>query len=294
MKSNVLVTGAGGQLGSELRLLAGGGERHSCRYWFTDVGELDITDSRAVNDFMEGNRIDTVINCAAYTAVDRAEENEAEAQRINSDAVAILSRACQRTDATMIHVSTDYVFDGHSQRPYREDDPVNPTGAYGRTKLSGEIEVAASGCRALVIRTAWLYSPFGNNFVKTMLRLFADHESVRVVDDQTGSPTSAADLARVIFDRVESGDYRNRLGTYHFTDEGSCTWWEFAREIGRLVNTECRIEACTTLQYGSKVSRPAYSVLDKSKIKAAFGIEIPLWQQSLAQCIERIKKSESK
>ena len=282
----ILVTGANGQLGSEMRLL---GAASGNRYLFTDVAELDITDETSVAQCVREERIDAIVNCAAYTDVDRAEEDEAAADRINRAAVGNLARAAAAVGATLIHVSTDYVFSGDAHTPYVETCVPKPLGVYGRTKLAGEAEVEASGCKALIIRTAWLYSEFGRNFLKTMLRLTAERERLTVVFDQVGTPTYAGDLARTIFGIVESGAYDGREGIYHFSNEGVCSWYDFAHAIAAEAGrTQCEILPCHSSEYPSKVTRPAYSVLDKSKIKATFGIKIPHWRESLEICMRNL------
>ncbi len=283
---NILVTGADGQLGREMRTL-GAASRH--RYFFTDVADLDITDANAVRRFVENERIDAIVNCAAYTNVDKAEEEVETADRINREAVRNLAEAAKACGATLFHISTDYVFGGMGNIPFREEDPTAPLGVYGKTKLAGEEAIVASGCKHLVFRTAWLYSPYGRNFLKTMLQLTADKPELQVVFDQVGTPTCAADLARVIFDRIESGDYAGREGFYHFSKEGVCSWYDFAHEIAALAgHTSCKIRPCHSAEFPSKVQRPNYSVLDKTKIKTTFGIDIPtggirsyaVWQPS--------------
>ncbi len=284
---NILVTGADGQLGRELRRVTAGS---ADRYIFTDAAELDITDAEAVDRTVREERADVVVNCAAYTNVDRAEEDEATADLLNHRAVAYLSAAAARYDALLVHVSTDYVFGGEGNLPRREEDPVNPLGVYGRTKLAGERAVADSGCRYLIFRTAWLYSPHGNNFVKTMLRLSADRDRLNVVFDQVGTPTYAGDLARAIFEIVEERKYEGREGVYHFSDEGVCSWYDFAAEIaGYAGHTACEIRPCHSDEFPSKVRRPAYSVLDKTKIRETFGLRIPHWRESLGRCLERME-----
>lgn len=283
----ILVTGANGQLGNEMRRLGVSSEND---YLFTDVAELDITDEEAVRRTMRGERIDVIVNCAAYTNVDKAEEDEAAADRINRLAVGNLARAAAATGATLIHVSTDYVFSGDANLPYTETCQTRPLGVYGRTKLAGEAEIAASGCKALILRTAWLYSEYGRNFLKTMLRLTAERDRLTVVFDQVGTPTYAGDLARTIFDIVESGAYAGREGIYHFSNEGVCSWYDFAHAIAvEAGHTQCEILPCHSSEYPSKVARPTYSVLDKSKIKAAFGVKIPHWTTSLKICMENLK-----
>lgn len=286
---NILVTGANGQLGSELRRL---GAVSPNRYIFTDVAELDITDREAVRRTVSQERIDVIVNCAAYTAVDRAEDDEAAAEAINCRAVANLAEAAAEHGATMIHVSTDYVFGGTDNTPLREDMPTSPLGVYGRTKLAGERAVEESECKHLIIRTAWLYSEYGSNFLKTMLRLTAEKEHLNVVFDQVGSPTYAGDLAIAIFGIVESGKYAGNEGTYHFTDEGVCSWYDFAVEIARAAgHDKCDIRPCHSSEFPSKVVRPAYSVLDKTKIKETFGIDIPHWRESMLYCLSRLAQS---
>ncbi len=285
---DILVTGANGQLGNEMRIL---GSASGNRYIYTDVAELDITDADAVGRFFDGNDIDVVVNCAAYTNVDRAEDDEATARRINRDAVRNLAEAARRHNATLIHVSTDYVFDGTRNTPLREDDATNPTGIYGITKLEGEQAIAESGCRALILRTAWLYSTFGNNFVKTMIRLTSERDHLNVVFDQVGTPTYAGDLARTIFDIIESGAYSGNEGIYHYSNEGVCSWYDFARAVAEMYgNSGCDIRPCHSDEFPSKVRRPSYSVLDKTKIKQRFGITVPYWTDSLRKCIETLKR----
>ncbi|WP_300797181.1 dTDP-4-dehydrorhamnose reductase [uncultured Alistipes sp.] len=285
----ILVTGADGQLGRSLRRLGAAG---SNRYTFTDVAELDITDADAVRRQFGEHRYDVVINCAAYTNVERAEADEEAADRLNRLAVRHLAQAAAATGATLIHISTDYVFDGHASTPYTEEAAPGPLNAYGRTKLAGEEEIAAADCRALIFRTAWLYSEFGGNFLKTMLRLTAEKEHINVVTDQIGTPTYAGDLAMALFSIIEGGYYAGREGIYHFTDEGACSWYDFAVEIARAAGRDtCRIEPCRTADYPTRALRPAYSLLDKSKVRRTFGIEIPQWRESMLYCLMRLKKN---
>ncbi len=281
----ILVTGGNGQLGRAMRL-ASAESRH--RYIFTDIEELDIVSSEAIEAFFEREKVDVVVNCAAYTAVDLAEEQEAIADNINHKAVALLAEACKRHNATLIHISTDYIFDGKAATPYTEESTPAPINAYGRTKWAGERAVAESGCRAIILRTQWLYSEYGRNFCKTMLSLFTSRNEVRVVADQMGTPTYAGDLAEAICDIIE-GDKCDKCGTYHYSNLGECSWYDFAAEIARVSGCDkCKVTPCTTADYPTKTTRPQYSVLDKSKFMATFNIDIPDWSESLAKCIKRL------
>lgn len=282
----ILVTGANGQLGSEMRKL---GAVSPNEYIFTDVQELDITNKDAVMSFVEQNGVNIIVNCAAYTNVDKAEDDEATAELINATAVGNLAEAAKAVDGTLFHVSTDYVFGADGNTPRSEDMPTNPLGVYGRTKLSGEQAIAEVGAKAIIIRTAWLYSEFGNNFLKTMLRLTAEKESLNVVFDQVGTPTYAGDLALVIFSIIEGNLYAGNEGVYHFSNEGVCSWYDFANEIAIAAgNINCNIQPCHSSEFPSKVTRPPYSVLDKSKIKQTFGVDIPHWRDSMLYCLERL------
>lgn len=284
----ILITGANGQLGSEMRRL---GEVSPNTYIYTDVAELDITNGDAVAAFVKENAVDIIVNCAAYTNVDKAESDEATAELINATAVENLAKAMKAVNGTLFHVSTDYVFGNEGNTPRTEDMPLNPLGVYGRTKLRGEQAVAAVGCKAIIIRTAWLYSEFGNNFLKTMLRLTAEREQLNVVFDQVGTPTYAGDLALAIFSIIEGGVYEGNEGVYHFSNEGVCSWYDFATEIAIAAgNTACKVQPCHSSEFPSPVTRPAFSVLDKSKIKNTFGIEIPHWRDSMLYCIKRLKQ----
>lgn len=283
---NILVTGSNGQLGHSFRDIAGDSAN---RYIFTDVAELDITDRKAIDSMMQKENISVVINCAAYTNVDKAEDDFDTANLINNTAVRNLAEACKQFGATFIHVSTDYVFDGSSNVPYTEDMPLAPLGVYGVTKLHGEQAVLQSGCDYVIIRTSWLYSEYGKNFVKTMIMLTEQRDNLNVVFDQAGTPTYAGDLARAIYDIVESGKYTANHGIYHFSNEGVCSWYDFAREISELARTECDIRPCHSNEFPSKVNRPHYSVLDKTKIKTTFGLTIPYWKDSLRVCISNLQ-----
>lgn len=287
---NILVTGANGQLGNEMRRL---GAVSPNNYIFTDVAELDITDANAVLATVKENAVEIIVNCAAYTNVDKAESDEATAELINSTAVRNLAVAMKEVGGTLFHVSTDYVFGLDGNTPRTEDMPVNPLGVYGRTKLNGELAIKESGCKALIFRTAWLYSEFGNNFLKTMMRLTAEREQLNVVFDQVGTPTYAGDLALAIFSIIEAGVYEGNEGIYHFSDEGVCSWYDFAVEIAAAAgNTNCRISPCHSSEFPSPVTRPPYSVLDKTKIKNTFDIDIPHWRESMEYCIKRIKANK--
>lgn len=282
----ILITGANGQLGNALREVCREGIH---RYIFTDIAELDITSERAIDEIMSRECIDVVVNCAAYTAVDLAEDNIDVAERINNHAVALLATSCAKYSATLIHISTDYIFDGEATSPYKEECDTSPLGIYGVTKLAGEKSIAEAGCRHIIIRTAWLYSPFGRNFCKTILQRSATESLLRVVDDQLGTPTYAGDLAKVIRHIIESNQL-SKCGTYHFSNEGVCSWYDFAEEIVRLSgNSACKVVPCRSEEYPTRAKRPRYSVLDKSKIKTTFGVEIAEWQSSLAECIKRLK-----
>ena len=273
-------------MGSEMRKL---GSVSPNEYIFTDVQELDITNKEAVMSFVEQNGVNIIVNCAAYTNVDRAEDDEATAELINATAVGNLAEAAKAVDGTLFHVSTDYVFGADGNTPRSEDMPTNPLGVYGRTKLSGEQAIAEVGAKAIIIRTAWLYSEFGNNFLKTMLRLTAEKESLNVVFDQVGTPTYAGDLALVIFSIIEGNLYAGNEGVYHFSNEGVCSWYDFANEIAIAAgNISCNIQPCHSSEFPSKVTRPPYSVLDKTKIKQTFGVDIPHWRDSMLYCLERL------
>lgn len=278
--ANILVTGANGQLGSELRKI---GFSALDEVFYTDVAELDITDYAAVEKFVKDKEIDTIINCAAYTAVDKAEEEPQLAAKINTEAVTNLARAAAKEGCLLIHISTDYVFDGTGTKPYSEKDKPCPVSVYGKTKLAGEEAILKSRCFHIIIRTAWLYSSFGNNFVKTILRLATERTEINVVSDQVGSPTYAGDLAAAIVAIMDNEERIEHEGIYHYSNEGVCSWYDFAAEIVRLSGKECRVKPVTTAEYPTKTQRPAYSVLDKSKIKKTFGIEIPAWKDALAK-----------
>lgn len=285
---NILVTGCYGQLGTELQKVAVDNCAH--QWFFTDIDTLDICDPNAVERFFAANGIDVCINCAAYTAVDKAEDEPELAAKVNVEAPKILAECCIRHHATLVHISTDYVFEGKGCRPYREDDVTAPTSVYGQTKRDGELAIKVSGCSYCIVRTAWLYSATGKNFVRTMLMLGNTKDEINVVNDQRGCPTWASDLAHVIYRLVEKYGNGPVRETFHFTNEGQITWYDFACAIMEIGRKHCKVNPITTDQYPTKAKRPAYSVLDLNKIKAITGMEIPFWRDSLAKCIEEIIK----
>lgn len=299
---NVLVTGANGQLGNEIRIVSKGSKDN---YIFTDVaettvdgthvGRLDITDAEAVARMVKDNDIDVIVNCAAYTNVDKAESDAEFAETLNARAVRNLAKAVKANNGTLIHVSTDYVFGGaQGNTPRTEEEPANPTGVYGLTKLHGEKEIEESGCRAIVFRTAWLYSEFGKNFLKTMLTLTFTKPALNVVFDQAGSPTYALDLAEAIFDIVENRKMEGNEGIYHYSNEGVCSWYDFTKMIAEYAgNTGCDIQPCHSDEFPSPVVRPAYSVLDKTKYKSTFNRKVPYWTDSLKACLKNIRENEA-
>lgn len=281
---NILITGANGQLGNEMRVLSA--ENKEYNYFFTDVAELDICDEQAVMSFVKDHHIHVIVNCAAYTAVDKAEDNLDLCTKLNSDAVGYLAKAAEANEAELIQVSTDYVFDGTNHLPYKETDATCPNSVYGVTKLKGEANAVEHCKKAMIIRTAWLYSTFGNNFVKTMIRLGKEREALGVVFDQIGTPTYARDLARAIFAAINKGVVP---GIYHFSNEGVCSWYDFTKSIHRIAGiTACKVSPLHTDEYPAKAPRPNYSVLDKTKIKNTYGIEIPHWEESLKACIDEL------
>lgn len=289
---NILVTGADGQLGNEMQLVAKGSKDS---YIFTDVAEsyekLDITDIEAVRRMVRERDVKCIINCAAWTNVDKAETAGEIVERLNAVAPENLAKVMKEVGGVLVHISTDYVFGGDPYNtPCREDQKGTPTGVYGLTKLHGEEKIQAVGGEYIIIRTAWLYSEFGHNFVKTMMNLTAVKPQLKVVFDQCGTPTYAGDLAEVIFDIVENRKYAGRSGVYHFSNEGVCSWYDFTIKIAELAgNTACDIEPCHSDEFPSPVRRPAYSVLDKTKIKETFGLKIPYWVSSLKKCIDNLK-----
>lgn len=289
---NILVTGADGQLGNCIRNAS---KDSSDNYIFTDVAELDITNAEAVARMVKDNDIDIIINCAAYTNVDKAEDDAGFAELLNAGAVRNLAEAIKANDGTLIHVSTDYVFGGNAgNTPRGEDEPANPTGVYGLTKLHGEQAIAAVGCKALIFRTAWLYSEYGKNFVKTMLTLTSTKPELKVVFDQAGTPTYAQDLADAIVNIINSGEYAGNEGIYHYSNEGVCSWFDFTKMIAGIAGNDlCDIQPCHSSEFPSKVIRPSYSVLDKTKFKETFGLRVPYWTDSLKTCINNLKANEA-
>lgn len=289
---NILVTGANGQLGNEVQIVS----KQSAKdhYFFTDVCDgyekLDITDIEKVRAFVKAHEINCIINCAAWTNVDKAETAGNIVETLNAVAPENLAKVMKEAGGLLVHISTDYVFGGDPYNtPCREDQKGTPTGVYGLTKLHGEQKIEATGCDHVIIRTAWLYSEFGHNFVKTMLNLTATKPMLKVVFDQTGTPTYAGDLANVIFDIVENRKFEGNTGVYHFSNEGVCSWYDFTKMIALLAgHTDCDIEPCHSDEYPSPVTRPAYSVLDKTKIKGTFGVKIPYWLDSLKKCMNNI------
>ena len=281
---NILITGCNGQLGNEMQLLEPQHPEHT--FFNTDVAELDITDAAAITSFVEANAIDGIVNCAAYTAVDKAESNVALCSRLNADAPALLAKAVNERGGWLIQISTDYVFDGTNHRPYTEDDPPCPDSVYGTTKLHGEKKAVEACPRTMIIRTAWLYSTFGNNFVKTMLRLGRERDKLGVVFDQIGTPTYARDLAAAIMTAIDKGV---EPGTFHFSNEGVTSWYDFTKAIHRIAGISgCRVSPVHTSEYPTAAVRPHYSVLDKTKIKTRYAIDIPHWEDSLRECIYQL------
>jgi dTDP-4-dehydrorhamnose reductase len=284
MNKNILVTGAHGQLGSSLQRIR---EAYpNCVFYWTDVDTLDICDQQKLAGFVHSNRIRYIINCAAYTAVDKAEDDSENCMRINRDAVRLIGEVAHAGGIKVIHVSTDYVFDGAQTRPYCEDDPTGPVSVYGQSKLEGEVVLRSVCPDAVIIRTSWLFSEYGTNFVKTMLRLGKERPELNVVCDQTGSPTYAEDLAVAIMSIVECHPCVS--GVYHFSGEGVCSWYDFAVQIMKSAGLTCRVNPIKTCDYPTRAIRPAYSVLDKGKLKTTLDIQIPRWEESLEKCLHRL------
>jgi dTDP-4-dehydrorhamnose reductase len=286
----ILITGSKGQLGSEIKSLAGEFPSLNCIY--TDLPELDITNEGDIEGFFHKEKPEIIINCAAYTAVDKAEEETLQAGRINRDAVRNLANACKKHEASFIHISTDYVFDGTNHKPYTEDDPVNPSSVYGVTKMEGEGEILISGANSIIIRTSWLYSTFGNNFVKSMIRLGKEKNELGIIFDQVGTPTYAADLAHAALSIAAKTAINQSAfvpGIYNYSNEGVASWYDFTLAIFELCGIKnCIVKPIKTIDYPTPAKRPAYSLLDKSKIKSTFNIEIPYWRKSLKRCIDKL------
>ncbi len=291
---NILVTGANGQLGSELRHIVQKNPNNDLHFFFTDKNDLDITDNTRIQSFIAKNNIEAIINCAAYTAVDKAEEERELADRINHQAVRHLANSANKHDIPLIHISTDYVFDGTNCKPYIETDPTNPQNIYGETKLKGEEAFIHSGAKGIIIRTSWVYSPFGQNFVKTMLALAKRKKELRVIYDQIGSPTYAKDLAKTILQIMQNPKFKlqNLVEIYHYSNEGVCSWYDFAKAIFELQNIDIKVVPIETEQYPTPAKRPHYSVLSKKKIKEDFNIQIPYWRDSLKDCLRRIMSDD--
>ena len=281
---NILITGCNGQLGNEMQLLEKQYPEHT--FFNTDVAELDITNPQAINAFVDGNAIDGIVNCAAYTAVDKAESNTDLCHLLNAKAPAFLAEAIERRNGWLVQISTDYVFDGTNHTPYTEDQATCPNSVYGETKLEGERLATEKCSRTMIIRTAWLYSTFGNNFVKTMIKLGKEKEQLGVIFDQVGTPTYAADLASAIMTAISKGIVP---GIYHFSNEGVTSWYDFTKAIHRIAGiTSCHVRPLHTAEYPTPAARPHFSVLDKTKIKQTYGIEVPYWEDSLALCVRQL------
>lgn len=289
---NILVTGADGQLGNCMRNAAAGSADN---YIFTDVAELDITNPEAVRKAVKDNDIKIIVNCAAYTNVDKAESDVVMAEKLNAEAVDNLAQAIKAINGTLIHISTDYVFGGsQGNTPRTETEPVNPTGVYGLTKLHGEQAIEMSGCKALIFRTAWLYSEYGKNFVKTMLNLTSTKPELKVVFDQVGTPTYAQDLADAIVSIISARMIDGNEGIYHYSNEGVCSWFDFTKAIAETAgNTDCDIQPCHSDEFPSPVVRPPYSVLDKTKFKNTFRLRVPYWTDSVKVCINNLQNNEA-
>ena len=283
---NILITGCNGQLGNEMQLLEKTNPQHT--YFNTDVAELDITDAVAIEKFVIENQIDGIVNCAAYTAVDKAEDNQDLCRLLNTDAPGYLAAAVEKRGGWLIQVSTDYVFDGTNHMPYTEEEPTCPNSVYGSTKLEGERAAQQACSRTMIVRTAWLYSTFGNNFVKTMIRLGKEKPELGVIFDQIGTPTYARDLAVALFAAINQGVVP---GIYHFSNEGVISWYDFTKAIHRIAGiTTCHVRPLHTAEYPTPAHRPHYSVLDKTKIKQTYNLDIPYWEESLKECVDKLNK----
>ena len=289
---NILITGSNGQLGSEIKDLVSNYKNFN--FFFMDLPELNICDLEELNTFIVDQNINAVINCAAYTAVDKAEKDEHAAQKVNSEGVLNLVNALKKVNGKLIHISTDYVFDGNHSQPYKESDPVSPVGVYGETKRAGELAVINSSIDALVIRTSWMYSVYGNNFLKTMLKLGHDKDELGVIFDQVGTPTNASDLAKTCLDILaysKEANINSKGKIYHYSNEGVTSWYDFAKAIMELGSIDCKVRPIETKDYPTPAKRPHFSVLNKTKIKKDFNIEIPYWRDSLDKCVEKLKSN---
>ena len=282
---NILITGSNGQLGNEMQISAKNFPNH--HFIYTDVAELDICDKEALNAFVKSNDVNMIVNCAAYTAVDKAEDDVELCYKINAEAVKNIGEVATANGAKVIHVSTDYVFDGTNHVPYTEDMPVCPSSVYGKSKLAGEEALISACSQAVIVRTAWLYSSFGNNFVKTMIKLGTERESLNVIFDQVGSPTYAADLAEAIMTIISHESFVP--GIYHYSNEGVCSWYDFTKSIHRKSDITCNVQAIETKDYPTRTPRPHYSVLNKAKIKSTYGIAVPHWEDSLDKCLSILR-----
>lgn len=285
---SILVIGANGQLGSELKKLSSAYSQYT--FTFLTKDEFPLNDTERIKDYLKSNQFDFLINCAAYTAVDKAESEKELAWQINATAVGVLAAACRDNNIKFLHISTDYVFDGTAKDPYTVDDLTNPQTVYGASKLEGERLAMNENSDAIIIRTSWVYSSYGNNFVKTMLRLFQEKEEISVVNDQIGSPTYAADLAGLIMKMISLGQWY--AGIYHFSNEGVISWYDFANAIKKISGSNCKISPISTSAYPTPAKRPAYSVLNKNKIQQLYGIQFRDWKESLADCLKEIKNPE--
>jgi len=284
--NTILITGSHGQLGNEMQQAAI--RFPAFNFLYTDVEDLDICDKAALSDFVKANKVNIIVNCAAYTAVDKAEDDVALCYKINSDAVRNIGEVASENNLKVVHVSTDYVFDGTNYLPYNEDQPVCPATVYGKSKLAGEQALMETCKQAVILRTAWLYSSFGNNFVKTMMKLGTDRDSLNVIFDQVGTPTYAADLANTILKVLSHETFVP--GIYHFSDEGVCSWYDFTKSIHRIAGITCNVQPIETKDYPARTPRPHYSVLNKAKIKSTYGMVIPHWEESLVRCIDILKQ----
>lgn len=285
--NRILITGSNGQLGTEIRNLTE--DDNSNKYYYTDVADLDITNKAAISRFVKEYQINIIINCAAYTQVDNAENDKDLTYLINAIAPQNLAEVCYKFNATLFHISTDYVFNGSNSTPYTELESTSPLGVYGKSKLKSEEFIQESGCSHIIIRTSWLYSSFGNNFVKTIGRLSQEKEELKVVFDQIGTPTYARDLASAILSIIAKDNFKNRNQVYHYSNEGVCSWYDFAIAINNYFGHNCYIKPCHSDEFPTNVTRPHFSVLDKTKIKNDFGLEIPYWQDSLKECVGLLK-----